>query len=152
MGSILILIILVFSVVEKMQKKRTQIYRKSRIADEWARYPVDPPLSAGQSQSRHSDAEEHVEEVFVFVFLLIFFGENNNNHMMVRKILKTTPLAMKIGDDGIGQINNILMIRIAINLLTNQRASLLERSRFTTIKIESEFVLLFHILFLALFS
>ena len=71
--------------------------------------------------------------------------------MMVRKILKTTPLAMKIGDDGIDQINNILKIRIAINLLTNQRASLLERSRFTIIKIESD-VLLFHILFLALFS
>ena len=48
----------------KIQKK------EHRIADEWARYPVDPPLSAGQSQSRHSDAEEHVEEVFVFVFYL----------------------------------------------------------------------------------
>ena len=45
-------------------------YRKSRIADEWARYPVDPPLSAGQSQPRHSDAEEHIEELFVFVFYL----------------------------------------------------------------------------------
>ena len=51
-------------------KKKRRKYRKSRIADEWARYPVDPPMSAGQSQSRHSDAEEHVEEVFVFVFIL----------------------------------------------------------------------------------
>ena len=54
----------------KMQKKEHRKYGKGRIADEWARYPVDPPLSAGQSQSRHSDAEEHVEEVFVFVFHL----------------------------------------------------------------------------------
>ena len=53
---------------KKIQKRGRRKYRKSRIADEWARYPVDPPLSAGQSQSRHSDAEEHVEEVFVFVF------------------------------------------------------------------------------------
>ena len=59
---------------------------------------------------------------------------------------------MKFGEGGVDQINNILKIRIAINLLTNQRASLLERSRFTIIKIKSEFVLLFHILFLALFS
>ena len=61
-------------------------------------------------------------------------------------------MSSKLGGDGVDQINNILMIRIAINLLTNQRASLLERSRLTSIKIESEFVLLFHILFLALFS
>ena len=54
----------------KNTKKGRRKYRKSRIADEWARYPVDPPLSAGQSQSRHSDAEEYVEEVFVFVFIL----------------------------------------------------------------------------------
>ena len=53
---------------KKIRKRGRRKYRKSRIADEWARYPVDPPLSAGQSQSRHSDAEEHVEEVFVFVF------------------------------------------------------------------------------------
>ena len=56
-----------FSVVNE---KNMKIQKKEhRIADEWARYPVDPPLSAGQSQSRHSDAEEHIEEVFVLVFV-----------------------------------------------------------------------------------